>query len=139
MWPELPIEFNVTGTPVSSQSNNGAAKLEWKNTVLSAAQVVIGEGSWSFGETRLAVTMYYFSASPMTGDIDNIVKLTLDALQPNVYVDDSLVDRVLVQRFDPDGGYTFRSPGKVLAAAIEAEDSMLYVKLFEAPLEDISS
>lgn len=139
MWPDLPIEFNVLGTPVSLQSENANAKSAWKARVLAAAQTVIEDGSWSFNETRLAVTMFYFPQAAMQGDIDNIVKLTLDALKPNVYLDDSLVDRILVQRFSPDVSCSFASESGTLAKALSLEEPVLYIRLAEVPLEELDA
>ena len=139
MWPELPIEFNVTGTPVSFQSESARAKADWKAKVLAAALGEVEGGSWAFDQTRLAVTMFYFPQAPMLGDVDNIVKLTLDALIPNIYLDDSLVDRVVVQRFDPTGRYSFVSPTDKLISAMAEDAPVLYVRISEISLEDIET
>ena len=138
MWPELPLEFNVVGTPLSLQSENRKAREEWKATVLKAALDVIGEGRWAFDETRLAVTIFYFPQSPFTGDLDNRVKLILDALVPNVYLDDELIDRIVIQRFDPIGSFTFRSPSDTLIAAMALEEPVVYMKIAEVSLEDVT-
>lgn len=137
MWPELPIEFNVVGTPVSLQSENTHAKIQWKSLVLQAALNTVGEGSWAYDETRLAVSLFYFPQAPMAGDVDNIVKLVLDALQPNIYLNDALVDRVLVQRFDPEGGHIFAAPSDTLVAAMTLDEPVLYIKIADVPLEEI--
>ena len=139
MWPELPLEFLVIGTPVSFQSENTKAKQEWKQKVLEGALSVIDGGSWAFDEDRLSVTLLYFPSDAMPGDLDNIVKLTLDALKPNVYVDDGLIDRLIVQRFDPDGTHSFASPSETLTAAMANKDPVLYIKLAQVPLEDIAA
>lgn len=138
LWPELPIEFNVLGTPVSFQSENPKSKAEWKAKVLEAALNVIEPGSWTFMEERLAVTLYYFPQAPMPGDVDNIVKLTLDALIPNVYTDDWLIDRVLVQRFDPEVSFNFTDPSPKLIEAMAIDAPVLHVRIHEAPLEDLA-
>jgi hypothetical protein len=75
----------------------------------------------------------------MPGDVDNIVKLTLDALRPNIYLDDELIDRVLVQRFDPTGSFTFATPSETLVAAMALEEPVLYIKIAEVPLEDLAA
>jgi hypothetical protein len=139
MWPKLPIEFNVVGTPVSFQSDNPKSKGEWKKRVLEAALSVIDPGSWAFDEQRLAINLFYFPQATMAGDIDNIIKLTIDALIPNIYVDDELIDRVLVQRFDPSGGYTFASPSETLIAAMELAEPVLYISVLEVPLKDLTT
>ncbi len=75
----------------------------------------------------------------MTGDIDNIIKLTLDALMPNVYRDDELIDRVVAQRFDPTSTYTFQTMSAILFEAMASDDPALYVRIGHAPLEDIGT
>jgi crossover junction endodeoxyribonuclease RusA len=137
MWPDLPLEFNVIGTPVSFQSDNPRAKQDWQSNVLAAAQATVEPGSWAFDSSRLSVTMFYFPQAPLPGDLDNIVKLILDALMPNIYIDDSLIDRLVVQRFDPSGTYTFASPSDTLVAAMATPDPVLYVRLAEVSFEDI--
>jgi hypothetical protein len=137
LWPDLPIEFNVLGTPVSFQSDNPKSKAEWKAKVLEAALAAIQPGSWCFMEERLAVTLYYFPQDAMPGDVDNIVKLTVDALIPNVYTDDCLIDRVLVQRFDPASPFSFRDPSRKLVEAMATDAPVLHVRIYEAPLEDL--
>lgn len=82
--------------------------------------------------------LYYFPADPMAGDVDNIVKLTLDALIPNIYVDDDLIDRVLVQRFEPDARFSFAEPSTKLVEAMASDGPVLYVRISEAPLKDLA-
>lgn len=118
MWPDLPLEFLVVGTPVSLQSNNSNAKDEWKALVLAAAENKVGGSSWAFDEKRLSISLFYFPDVEMQGDVDNIAKLIIDALIPRVYVDDNLVDRVLIQRFNPDHTATFDSPTETLLTAL---------------------
>lgn len=127
----------MVGTPVSFQSDNAKAKGEWKASVLEAARGVLQPGSWTFMEERLAVTLYYFPQESMPGDVDNIVKLTLDALAPNIYTDDNLIDRVLVQRFDPEASFNFTDPSATLVEAMAVGSPVLYVRIHEAPLKDL--
>jgi len=75
----------------------------------------------------------------MQGDIDNILKLTLDALRPNVYLDDGLIDRILVRRFDPEGRFTFVSPSSTLTDAMASEEPVLYIRISDVPLEELSA
>lgn len=139
MWPELPIEFFVVGTPVSLQSSNTRAREGWKALVLSAAEEEVGGDSWAFDRQRLSVTMFYFPQAEMQGDVDNIAKLTIDALVPRVYLDDSLVDRVLVQRFYPEHPATFDAPSKKLLRALERKEPVLFIKIDEVQLEEVTT
>jgi crossover junction endodeoxyribonuclease RusA len=73
----------------------------------------------------------------MTGDLDNIVKLVLDALVRHVYRDDRQIERILVQRFDPDNMFTFTLPSPTQQAAVAAEKPVLYVHLSNDPFEEL--
>lgn len=56
----------------------------------------------------------------MAGDVDNIVKPILDALNGQAYTDDRLVERVVSQKFEPDVAWSFGSPSVQLTAALDA-------------------
>ena len=73
----------------------------------------------------------------MQGDVDNIVKLILDALCEHIYVDDSQVDRIVVQRFEPGNFIGFVSPSATLEEALKQPESVLYVRLSDDPFEDL--
>ena len=77
----FPFEFWIPGTPLSLQAS-GRNKAVWIDTVRKAA------ADWrdavmpmAFLDQRpVCVTLFYFPAEPMIGDIDNIVKPVLDAM-----------------------------------------------------------
>ncbi len=102
-----------------------------------AARAAVPQGSWALSEVRLSVSIVYFPTEPLEGDVDNRIKLVLDGLQPNVLLDDSLVDRVLAHRVQPQAEVTFAEPTKVLIAALASPEPTVYIKIDEAPLEDI--
>jgi crossover junction endodeoxyribonuclease RusA len=74
----------------------------------------------------------------MEGDIDNIVKLVLDAMSHHIYMDDAQVERVVVQKFEPGRVFGFSSPSEVLASALFAEKPVLYIRLSDNPFEELS-
>ena len=74
----------------------------------------------------------------MQGDVDNIVKLVLDAMKQHIYVDDRQIERVVVQKFEPGNVFPFTSPSEKLADAMAREDSVLYIRLSTDPFEDLS-
>jgi crossover junction endodeoxyribonuclease RusA len=74
----------------------------------------------------------------MEGDIDNIVKLVLDAMSHHIYMDDAQVERVVVQKFEPGRVFGFSSPSEVLASAMFATKPVLYIRLSDNPFEDLS-
>lgn len=70
-------------------------------------------------EEPVAVTIYYFPAAPMAGDVDNIVKPILDALVGTAYQDDQLVERVVAQKFEPEIGWSFEAPTEQLSVVLD--------------------
>ena len=69
----------------------------------------------------------------MTGDLDNRIKPILDALTGPVYLDDRLLDRLVVQRFAPSERCRIRDPSPTLVAAIWAGEPMVYIRIDEDP------
>jgi crossover junction endodeoxyribonuclease RusA len=136
MTPELPIEFIVEGTAISPQAS-GPTRAAWKERVRAAGELVVPAGSWALTE-RVAVTIYYFPEGEMTGDVDNIVKPILDAMTPFIYSDDRQVERVVVQKFEPDNVFSFSNPSATLVAALAKEVSSLYIRVTDDPHEDLT-
>ncbi len=134
---ELPIEFLVYGTPVSFQAGRAESKTEWKERVRKACSAVIPE-EYLASEGRIAATLYYFPDGPMHGDVDNIIKLVLDALNGFVFVDDNRVERVVVQRFEPGNIFEFGNPTSTLLKAVEGQKPVLYVKVSDKPFEELA-
>jgi len=107
--------------------------------VLAAAEAEVDGGSWAFVDSQLSVTLFYFPQAQMQGDVDNIAKLAIDALAPRIYLDDSLVDRVLVQRFYPDNPVTFIDPSEKLLKALTIKEPVLFVKIDDVKLEEVAT
>src|SRR6516164_5937416 len=105
----FPIEFLVRGIPVSLSSQNENAREQWKDRVKTARSGSLPSRHFASGE-RLAVTIYYFPAEPMQGDVDNIVKLILDGMGRHVFIDDRQIERVVVQKFEPGNIFSFSKP-----------------------------
>jgi crossover junction endodeoxyribonuclease RusA len=136
LLPEFPIEFVVRGTPVSFQADRAESKLEWKERVKGASWNVLPEGHWA-SEARIAVTIFYFPDGPMEGDIDNIIKLILDALNEHIYMDDRQVERLVVQKFEPNKIFEFGAPTTTLVDAINFQKPVLYIRVSDNPFEDL--
>jgi hypothetical protein len=71
---------------------------------------------------RMAITIFYFPAEPMEGDIDNIVKPILDSLIGHFYHDDHQVERVLCSQGAFGRGsrsWTFARMGRVRSVIAE--------------------
>ncbi|QCI66734.1 RusA family crossover junction endodeoxyribonuclease [Phreatobacter stygius] len=137
MEPEFPLEFVVEGTPVSLQTKRAASRIEWQARVKEASKQALPEGHWAT-EGRVAATLYYFPDAAMEGDIDNIVKPILDALGRHIYIDDSQVERVVVQKFEPGNIFPFATPSSMLEEALRRPKPLLYVRLTDDPFEDLS-
>lgn len=135
MTPDLPIEFIIRGTAISLQAS-GASREAWKATVKAAGAGVVPPGSWALTD-RVAVTIYYFPEGEMVGDVDNIVKPILDAMCQFIYVDDHQVERVVVQKFEPDRIFTFSAPSPALVDALAAEGSVVYIRVSDNPHEEL--
>lgn len=135
MEPDFPFEFVVSGTPVSLGGSSGSREA-WKREVRSASKEVLPEGHW-LTKARMAVTMYYFPAEEMQGDIDNIVKPILDSLTKHIYFDDNQVERVVVQKFEPEVSFAFADPSKRLAEAIAGDKPKLYIRISTNPFEEL--
>ncbi|WP_027534771.1 RusA family crossover junction endodeoxyribonuclease [Bradyrhizobium sp. WSM3983] len=133
---EFPLEFLVHGTPVSFQAKNAAAREDWKDRVKTASSSTIPHPHFVSGQ-RMAVTMYYLPEGSMPGDIDNIVKLVLDALCAHIYLDDAQVERVVVQKFEPGNVFSFSNPSTTIVDAITGPKPVLYVKVSDDPFEEL--
>jgi crossover junction endodeoxyribonuclease RusA len=94
----LPFEFCVVGTPVSAQGS-ARSKAAWRDEVRNACRPRLPADYFALTQP-ISVTMFHFSEGSMSGDLDNVVKPVLDAMKSLVYVDDSLVHRLLARRFD---------------------------------------
>jgi crossover junction endodeoxyribonuclease RusA len=131
----FPIEFLVHGTAVSAQARLPEAKNQWKERVKAASTQVIPQPHFA-SDAPISVTLYYLPDEPMQGDIDNVVKLILDALSRHIYLDDKQVERLVIQKFEPGVAFTFTNPSPIFASAIAGSRPVLYVRLSDNPFED---
>jgi crossover junction endodeoxyribonuclease RusA len=51
----------------------------------------------------LAATIFYFPPTELQGDVDSIVKLIVDGMVAVIYPTDRLLERIIVQKFEPGG------------------------------------
>lgn len=136
MEPDFPFEFIVPGTPVSFQRDNSRAKQEWKQLVRSSSAERLPEMHFATKEP-LAITLYYYPEDRMVGDVDNIVKLTLDAMCQHIYIDDNQIERVVVQKFERDRVFSFSDPSETLAACMLGVKPALYIRISTNPHEEL--
>jgi crossover junction endodeoxyribonuclease RusA len=127
----FPIEFLINDTPRSHQSKNNDGEERWKLKVGQIARVHVETlREWIYLDERpLAATIFYFPPAKMDGDVDNIVKLILDGMKNVIYLEDNLIERVTVQKFEPDITWTFRSLTSKLEEAVESEPPVIYIRI----------
>ena len=127
----FPFEMLIAQVPVSHQSQTATSKTRWKETVRDHARSRIAElTDWSYVEDgALAATLYYFPPARMKGDVDNIVKLIVDGMVGVVYRDDQVIERIVVQKFEPGTPWTFRNPTPTLSMALDAVPPVLYIRI----------
>ena len=65
------------------------------------------------------------------------MKFTLDALWPDIYLDDSQIERVVAQKFEPGNVFSFSNPSETLVKAITGAKPVLYVRLSDKPFEEL--
>jgi crossover junction endodeoxyribonuclease RusA len=126
-----PLEIVLRGVPVSLQTANAKHKEAWKKKVAEAGRQRQRD-TYELGlldNRALAVTIYYFPSDPMEGDIDNIVKPIMDALVGVAYIDDRIVECVIVQKFEPEVEWEFSAPSDRLALALDIEPPVVYVRV----------
>ena len=126
-YPNLPLEFVVNGTPVSLQSSS-KGRQSWKERVRAGGSAAIPMDALQL-TCPISVTIYYFPEGEMEGDIDNIVKPILDAMNKLIYDDDHQVERVVVQRFAEDNFYDFPNPSSALVGAMISAGPAVYIRV----------
>ena len=134
--PDLPFEFTVLGTAMSLVAST-ESKQAWKDTIRAAARAAQPEGAWLFTDP-LAVTIYIFPGGVMRGDIDNRIKLILDALVRCVYSDDEIIERIVVQKFEPGRYFAFGNPTDKLLTALESTAPIVYIRISDDLHEELA-
>ena len=128
----FPIEFLIWDTPRSHQSANTRAKERWRRQVheIAASHARMLGDLHYIDERPLALTLLYFPPAPMDGDIDNIVKLIADGMVSVFYPDDRVLERIVVQKFEPGVPAVFRTPTATLEQAASTRTRpVLYIRL----------
>jgi hypothetical protein len=125
-----PLEFFIAATPISLQAS-GRSRERWKTMVRDAARDRIHEtdGLGFLDHRPVSLTIYYFPEAVMQGDIDNIVKPIMDALIHIAYMSDQAVERVLVQKFEPESDSAIVEPSAQLLAVLAVVKPVAYVRV----------
>lgn len=127
--PDLPFEFVVRGTPVSLGASS-RSRMAWRARIIAAARVALPPGYWLL-DRALSVTIFIFPNALLEGDIDNRLKPILDAMTRTVYMDDILVERLLVQKFEPGRSFEVLSPSALMreAAKLGTSEPIVYIRV----------
>ena len=123
----FPLEIVIEGTPVSLAGD----KARWQARVLAATRACVrAVDDLGFLDHRpVAVTILYFLAAAMQGDVDNIVKPILDGMKSAAYPDDKVVERVLVQKFEPGIDRKVTTTSEQLLNALLMEPPVVYIRI----------
>jgi crossover junction endodeoxyribonuclease RusA len=132
----FPIEFIVSGTPVSHQAKRPESREQWKTKIREAGAACLPQPHFS-SSGSISISLFFFPEGKMDGDIDNMAKFILDACCNFIYVDDAQVERLLLQKFEPDRIFGFTRPTEALTAAMNGDKPVLYVKISNDPHEDL--
>lgn len=125
---DLPLEFIVSGMAISQQAGP-ASRDAWRDKVSEAARDKLPKDYFSI-DSPVAVTIYFFPQGEMHADIDNCIKLILDAMRPSIYIDDKQVERLVVQKFEPERPLEITDDlTECLMTALAASEPVVYVKV----------
>jgi crossover junction endodeoxyribonuclease RusA len=126
----FPLEIVIEATPISPQGS-ASSKEAWRQAVADSARLRLRDlFDWYWLDERAtAVTILYFPIARMQGDVDNIVKPILDGMKSVVYPDDRLVERLLVQRFEPGVPWSFSAPTGQLGLALDRPPPVVYIRI----------
>jgi hypothetical protein len=85
-------------------------------------------------------SLFAKTAANMQGDVDNRVKPILDAMVHCVYSysDDEIIERVVVQKFEPGRIFAFQNPSAKLVSALQAQEPMIYIRITGDVHEELS-
>jgi crossover junction endodeoxyribonuclease RusA len=134
----LPVEFRVTGIPISHQSHNKQLLESWRTSVAEAALEAIPPGLQPVAVDVELQVVYYFEGAPaQIPDEDNALKPIQDALIGIIYVDDRQVMDGSCSKRDIDGPYRVRRWSPVLAAGFVQGDEFVHVVVRQAPNPEV--
>jgi Holliday junction resolvase RusA-like endonuclease len=102
---KLVAKFSVRGNPVSKARARVGERGAWTPEAVTAHE---DKTRWAFLEqckgvevdhrARYRVMIAYVATDRIHRDVDNLAKLTLDALNGHIYKDDSQIDELSVRR-----------------------------------------
>ncbi|MBJ7417788.1 MAG: RusA family crossover junction endodeoxyribonuclease [Niveispirillum sp.] len=126
----LPLEVILFRKPISLQGS-ATGKQKWQSDIRKEIRLQEPEGCYAH-EGDLAVSIYYFTAERVPGDIDNIVKPILDAMCRQVYIDDRQIVSLQVHKYEPQRSMEIRDPTATLATAMTSQRPAVYISVNHA-------
>jgi Holliday junction resolvase RusA-like endonuclease len=127
----LPFEFVIMGPPVSQQTRLRARRHAW---VEQLRAVITSRWPTDDPPVTIAVHVEITHAFPgISGDLDNLAKPVLDALQGLAYEDDRQVIDLTMRKRDLTRDLRIDSLRPMLIAAFNRGDEFLHVVVEEAP------
>ena len=128
----MPFEFVIDKPPVSLQSSRDTLR-QWRQDVRRAA-AARWESELPHSGAVMA-TIIYFNGKQI--DVDNIPKPILDALKGLVYPDDSAVTDVICRLRHLGDDLAIHNPTPVLVDALSSFAAFLYVRVEDAPGQEV--
>ena len=121
---------------MSQQAKIRANIEEWKDRVRDACAPTLPKPHFAT-LAAVGIVLYYLPADEMKGDLDNVIKPILDALKQFVFVDDQQVERVLIQKFEPERTPILADAVSVtLKQAWNAERPLLFIRVSDSIEEE---
>lgn len=130
--PGLPLEFVVVGVPASVQSATWR-KRGWKRQVEEHGRRAWGEDEQPLTGPVQFHMVFYFEGTLPRLDVDNMIKLTQDALNDIVYKDDSQLLRTASDVRDINAAYRCRGMGLATARGFIANEPFVVIRVMEPP------
>lgn len=134
MSAKIDLRFAVHGTPVSLKAKD-PSKSNWQSKVRNAAKLAL-PANWNVCDMELSLTIYDFPTDLPQGDVDNIIKRIQDAMNGVVYVDDSLIRRVVAHRFLPEEYEDAADLPELVLDAIVNDPPFVYLAIRSDPFSE---
>jgi crossover junction endodeoxyribonuclease RusA len=127
----LAIEFCVQGGPVSAQTSQRDGLRAWKRRVTVACRQAWPKGRSPL-EGDLTVKIAFYRETVL-GDVDNLTKPILDAMQSVVYANDRQVSDVTAARRDINARFRVRHISMPLATAFSRGEQFVHIRVYRVP------
>jgi hypothetical protein len=129
--PQLPWDFTVIGTPISSQAK-GVSRARWRQTVAAAARAVWPADEAPLTESlQINITCFHDSAPPL--DADNMIKPIQDALIGIVYLDDRQITDTQGRLRDLNERYVVRGITPEQAKGFVSSEPFVHIRIDRPP------